>query len=256
MNKREKKEAALNLAESQRLEHLRKLGKKQRSESEEKEFSRLYQKTRRLEQRAQLRGEKSPHDKFSDAEEFWEANRLLLKRNELDELLEAQEQVLDIEFWMQRGFDCDPSDQDYVSLEEGMATITEHVAMCGVIHDDPVEFRQHPVLQDESPLLWTPRDAKDPIHGWTTAFYKNAEVFNALCQESPATETYARYGIRTALFAYDVRIFRQRIAEHERGKLQPDVRRAHLELESRRCWACNYEGHQPQALVVPPTTTA
>lgn len=259
MNKSEKKEAALNLADSSRLEQLRQLGKS-RSEEEQREFSRLYQKSRRIEQRAQLRGEKSPHDKFADASEFWGANRLLLPKKKLDEYLAQREQVLDIEYWMENGFNCDPSDPDFVSLEEGLGVITEHTFMFGTIYDDPIDYKQHPVLQDTGPLLWALRDTKDPIHGWCQAFFKSAERFNVLCSESPVTEIYARYGIKTALSAYNIRTFKQRITEHERAKVQPDVRRAHLETE-KDCWLCkqwwcSQEGQQPQAPLEPSTPTA
>lgn len=249
MNKREKKEAALNLADSARLEHLRQLGKSGRSEEEEREFSRLYQKSRRLVQRALLRGAKSPYDKFETAQEFWDANRLTLKKKELDKLLEAQERVLDIEFWMMRGFKCDPSDPDYVSLDEGLEVITEHVASYGLIHDDPVGYKQHHVLRD---VNLAARDI--------SGFFNEPEVFAELLKENDATEVYVRFGIRTALGAYAVRTFKQRIDEHERSKTQPDVRRAHLAIEN-DCWLCNQwwrsqEGQTPQAGLDSPTATA
>lgn len=238
MNKTEKKEAALSLADSARLEHLRRIPKKRRAADEEREFQRLYQRSRRRDQR----GEESPYDKFETAQEFWAANRLLLPKKKLEEYLAQQERVLDQEWWMQHGFEADPNDEnEFVGLEEGLRDLdafTAHgcVFAGGTIHDDPLGYKQHPVLRD---VNWAVRDIGD--------FFKEAEIFDELLKENAATEVYVRYGIRLALSAYNIRTFKQRIAEHERGKLQPDVRRAHVELESDRCWSCGLEAKQRDA---------
>ena len=257
MNKSQKKEAAGLFVEEQRLEELRHIPKSQRSVEQEREFSRLYQKSRRRDQRRVLRGEESPYDKFETAQDFWDANRLLLPKKKLEELLAQQELVLDQEWWMQHGFEVDPNDESvFVGLQEGLQDLDAFISTHGLIHDE-TSACQHPDLR-----------AFEPSRALLDAFYKDPERFNALCQESPATDIFCRFGIRVALSSYHVRTFKQRIAEHQRGELQPDVRRAHADFESDRCWLCNLweeaqkrnlatpEGHQPQGALVPPTTTA
>lgn len=256
----EKKEHASDLSDEIRLEQLRKLGKS-RSVEQQREFTRLYQKSRRRDQR----GEESPFAQIEDAEDFWAANRLTLTKKKLDELLAQQELVLDEEHWMQHGFEVDPSDPDFVSLEEGLQDLDAFIAT-HLIHDEP-QACQHHELRDFMPAwgLFAPKDTYDKVWGRVEAFYKNAEHFNALCSESRATEVFARFGIRIALGAFQVRMFKQRIAEHELAKRHVDVRRAHVEFESSQCWLCRAwesqqtreaEGQPPQVPEPPPPTIA
>lgn len=266
MNKAEKKEAATLFAESARLETLRRIPKVQRTEEEQKEFSRLYQKSRRRDQR----GEESLYDMIETAQEFWDANTLTLTKKQLNELLEAQESVLDIERWMENGFNCEPSDPDFVSLKEGLSTITEHIVMFGSIHDHPTAYHSA-LLRTHAPYFatWCPKDLNDPIHGRVPAFFKQKEVFQVLCtEESKATEIYARYGIKTALSSWEVLLFQKKVANHATGADEHGLVIGANRWEVPGCWLCGLEAaekkrnhpmpeaHQPQALVVPPTTTA
>ena len=250
VEKAERKETAAELSDEIRLEQLRQLGKN-RSQEEQREYMKLYKRARRRDER----GEQSPLAKVEDAESFWAANRATLTKKNLDELLAQQELVLDQEWWMEHGFECDPSDEDYVGLDEGMRDLDAFIKQRGLIHDEQISCT-HWWLQDFRGILFETK-------GYD-AFFKRLDLFNLLCQESPATETYARYGIRTALFAFHVRTFKQRIAEHHRAKKQLDVRRAHLEF-SDRCWLCRaWAAHQareaqaqsPQAVVEQPPTIA
>lgn len=266
VNKAEKKEAATLFTESARLEHLRKLGKS-RSEEEQREFSRLYQKSRRRDRR----GEEFPYDAFKTAQEFWEANRLTLTKKQLEELLGAQERVLDQEWWMQHGFEVDLNDEnEFVGLEEGLQDLDAFIAAHGLIHDHPIAYHSE-LFRTHTPnfAAWCPRDLNDPIHGRVPAFFKQKEVFDALCtEENKATESCARYGIKTALSAWEVLLFKKKVANHATGADEHGLMIGPRKWEVPGCWLCGWEkaqkkrslpmpeGHQPQALVVPPPIKA
>ncbi|VVB52993.1 Uncharacterised protein [uncultured archaeon] len=227
--RRQKKSAAEKLADVLRREELRELGK-QRSHEETKEFNRLEARRRRA--------GKSPKDNaladVLNAQEFWNANRLLLPKKKSDEYLAQQERVFDILFWMSDGW-REPQAPDFVSLGEGIADLENFVSEHGVISDDPSSYKHH-TLQDFVPSwgVWAERDIEsDPIWGYVEPFYKDAERFKALCCESPATEIYARYGIRTALPAFHLRKFLSRIEAHKNG--------VHRSESNEKCWLCQFE---------------
>jgi hypothetical protein len=234
--RQQKRSEAGKLADAMRREELRQIPMAKRSEDERREFSRLEARRRRA--------GKSKADALADvasAKTFWEANCFLLTEKKRNEYLVQQERVLDLLFWMQNGWAEPPHSPDFVSLNEGLAGVDEHVAEHGVISDDPSSYKHH-TLQDFKPGwgVWAQQDIEaDPIWGYVPAFYKDAERFKALCLESPATEIYARYGIRTAIPAYHLRKFKQRINEHAKGE--------HKGFFFEGCWLCDFQRHNEEA---------
>lgn len=230
--RQQKRSEAERLADVIRREQLRQIPRAQRSDDEQREFAKL--EARRYRQNA------SKKDVLSDvptAEKFWAANRLLLPKKTLDEYLAQQPLVEDQLYWMANGWRLPPHDPDFVSLDEGLADMETFVAEHGLISDDPLSYR-HPVLQDFEPScgVWTLQDTFDPIWRFVPAFFKDSERFNALCSESPATDIFARYGIRIGIPAYHLRLFKSRIAPHK----DPFKREAHLKYDE-GCWLCNFE---------------
>lgn len=225
----QKRSEAERLAEVIRREQLRQIPRAQRSNDEQREFARL--EARRYRQNA------SKKDVLSDvptAEKFWEANRLLLPKTKLNEYLAHQSLVEDQLYWMAKGWECSPQDPDFVSLEEGLEDLDRFVSEHGLIHDDCSVY-QHYFLRDYTPqfAIWC-------------GFWKNPELFNALCNENEPTRIFAKYGIRIALSAAQVRLFKHRVAEHQRARAPitvPGLWAAHVadvELYG-GCWLCRFE---------------
>lgn len=226
--RRKKKSGAEKLADAVRREELRQISKANRTAEEQREFARL--------EARRYRANESKVNTLADvptAQQFWDANRLLVTGQKLKAWKEEEERLLDILCWMNSGWAESPHSPCFVGIDESLAGIDAHVTQYGLIHDDPLTFK-HIVLQDFRPPwgVWCPRDRNDDIWGWVGAFFKDAERFKALCSESPATEIYARYGIMTAVPAYHLRRFRQRIAEHKNGD--------HRNEADEKCWLCQF----------------
>lgn len=203
-----------------RHEELRSIPIKDRTQEEKNETQRLRRRLDKYKEESKV----AINERVT-LDEFWKLNRASVT-SKIPAWREQEERVLDQIFWMNKGWACSPLDPNFVSLQEGLEDLDEFVAEFGLIPDIPSAC-QDPDLRDFQP----PWALLENIH-------KDPERLNALCRESPAAEIYVRYGIRTALFAYEVQMFKQRIAEHERAKVHSDVRRAHLEYERDRCWLC------------------
>jgi hypothetical protein len=233
--KRQKADDAKKLRDSVRREELRQIPKGDRTPEEQREF-------RRLEQR-RYRAKEPKGDTLSmvaTAEEFWSANRLLANGQKIRGWKEQEESVLDKLFWMNNGWACSPTDPDFVSLEEGLADLDAFIGEHGLIHDDSSVY-QHYVLQDFRPSwgVWATKTIFDPIWETIEGFWRD-ERLGALCEENEPTAIYAKYGIRTALSAYAVRMFKFRIADHERSRLL-GTWETHTAHEGKKCWLCNFE---------------
>lgn len=186
--------------------------------------------------------------KVATQEEFWSLNRAAISTRTISEWKERETSVLAHISWMNNGWDVPPHDPDYFPFEDGVADIEAHIAAYGTIHDDAYA---HPLLQDFRPFwgVWS-HEANyiDSIWGLVQPYWRDTERFQALCAESEATKVFAKFGIRTALPAYDVRLWRQQIDEHRKlaasGKTH-DVSEKDLGVP---CWLCNFErlhGTQP-----------
>lgn len=234
----ERKEHAGLLADEIRLQQLRSIPKAQRSEEEQKEFQRLYQRSKRRDQR----GEESPFAKIEDAEEFWAAQRETLSKVELNKLVAAQELVRDQEFWMKHGFELDPSDLDYVNFQEGLADLQQFVAERGIIHDCHESYDSALLRHFDgfSFALWNPRDYKDRVFGNVPAFFKLPE-FDELCHENPQTATYAKYGIKTALLWSQVAEFKRKAESHKSIAGGTEHWSGNQRVHVADCWLCGQE---------------
>ena len=233
--RQQKRSEAERLADAVRREELRQIPTANRTSEEQREF-------RRLEQR-RYRAKETKGNVLADvqtAEDFWKANRLLANPQKLHEWKEREERVLDQIFWMNNGWACSPQAADFVSLHEGLADIEAFIAEYGLIHDDSNVY-QHCVPQNFRPSwgVWATKTLFDPIWGTVEGFWRD-ERFNALCSESPASEIYARYGIRIALGAFEVLLFKFCIADHKRSQLLRTWGQ-HVEHEGEKCWLCNFE---------------
>jgi hypothetical protein len=84
----------------------------------------------------------------------------------------------------------------------------------------------------------------DPIWGTVEGFWKDPEVFRALCQESEATAIFAKYGIQIGMPGYHLRQFKARIKSHidnngEHREIIPFGSGKRLFVN--RCWLCEFE---------------
>jgi hypothetical protein len=115
------------------------------------------------------------------AQQFWDANRLLVTSQKIRAWKEQEERVLDILYWMYTGGSCSPQDADFVSLEEGLAALEHFVAEHGLVYNDPHSYK-HSLLQESRPPwgLWADKDYHEPISGWVKGFGKYPELFRAV----------------------------------------------------------------------------
>lgn len=237
--RREQKSAdAKQLKDTLRLAELRVIPKLRRTVDEQREFSRLEQRQRRVREKTGLRkGSLSPSlSKIETQEEFWRLNRATVDGKKLHDWKAQAELVLDQIAWMVSGWRYTPPDPDFVSLEEGVADLESFVKAHGLIHDD---VYQSPFLQGYRPYwgVWASKVIHDPIWVTVSAYWRDTERFHALCGESEATMIYAKFGIRTAMSAYHLRMFKSRIAAHKNLL----GRKAHLEYDFEHCWLCQFE---------------
>lgn len=219
-----------------RYKELEALPVKGRTRAEHNEYQRLRRQQKKLSDKGEPTIRERVGDRVRTAEQFWELNRASVTAK-LPAWREQENRVLDQIFWMSKGWACSLQATDFVSLEEGLADMEAFVAEHGLIHDDSSVY-QHYELRDFQPSwgVWTLQDTFDPIWRFVPAFFKDSERLSALCSESSATEKYAKYGIRTALNAYAVRMFKLCITNHQHSQLLGCDQ--HKDNE---CWLCNFE---------------
>lgn len=226
------------LRDSLRFNELRQKRGTDRSAEENREYARLYARNRRKAEREGVKPvqiSKKALSKISSVEEFWNLNRSMADGKRIHAYLQIQERYLDELHWLNRGWELPPDDEDFVGLDEGVQCMNEFITERGMIHDDVYDS---PFLQDWLPAwgVWQDKmDYIDPIWKRVQPFWLDQERFHALCSESEATKIYARYGIRTALPQYHVRLWRGRISAHKHCRTQG------LEHNDPKCWLCNHE---------------
>src|SRR5690349_464078 len=74
-------------------------------------------------------------DQFVDAPAFWSAQRALLTKSELNEMLLQQERVENWERWMHSGGKFNPDDPDDLDIETGRVRLKAFVDEFGVVHN-------------------------------------------------------------------------------------------------------------------------
>ncbi len=234
VDRREQKSTdAKQLKDVLRLAVLRAIPKLDRTAEQQREFSRLDQRQRRVKEGTGLT--KDVLSKIETAEEFHRLQRATVSGKKIHDWKEQEEHVLDQLHWMNKGWTCSPHDPDFVSLEEGLPDLEDFIGEHGLIHDD---VYQSPFLQDFRPYwgIWAPKVIYDPIWGTVSPYWRDTERFHALCAESEATMIYAKFGIRVALPACQLRLWKQRIDAHKYLRLQ-----GHREHADPACWLCNFE---------------
>lgn len=238
VERREQKSTdAKQLKDTLRLAELRSIPRLDRTAEQQREFSRLDQRQRRTKEKTGLT--KSSLSKVETAEEFWRLNRASVDGKKIHKWLEIQESVLDQLHWLNSGGSVSPQDPDFVSLEEGVADLEDFVGEHGLVHND---VYQSPFLRDFHPYwgIWALEVIHDPIWRTLQPYWRDTERFHALCAESEATMVYAKFGIRIALPAYHLRMFRSRIKEHKHARML-GTWKTHVEHEGPQCWLCNFE---------------
>ncbi len=225
------------LRDSLRFNELRQIPSRERSHEQDKEYMRLYQKNRRKALQEGVKPvqiSKQVLARLNNVEDFWAHNKSMTDGKVIHRYLEMQERYLDEMYWLNHGFETPPDDKDFVSLEDGIACMGEFIAERGMIHDDSFTS---PFLQSWKPFwgIWQDKkDYTDAIWGRVSPFWLDQERFNELCKESEATKIYARYGIRTALPQYHVRLWKGRIGAHAN-------RHVSQKSPDEKCWLCNFE---------------
>ncbi len=235
----EKFESARALRDSLRFNELRQKRGIDRTAEEAREYARLYSRSRRKairegEGSKALKVNKQVLANIKDVESLWAHNRSMTDGKVIHRYLQMQEGYLDEIYWSNCGWQVPPDDEDFVSLEDGIACMDAFIAERGMIHDD--NFNS-PFLQDFRPHwgVWLSKaDYVDAIWGRVLPYWRD-ERFHELCKESEATMIYAKFGIRTALPQYHVRLWRGRISAHKHCRTQG------LEHNDPKCWLCNHE---------------
>jgi hypothetical protein len=202
------------------------------------EQRRTYNATKAKESRARKKlREAAAH--AATAEEFWQKMRqsaIPTEQIRIKQWEALQERVFDQMYWLNAGWQTAPDDIDFVSYEDGLDLLDDFIAMHGLIHD---ETYKHPDLNDFAPqwAIWLGKaQVKDPIWGVVEGFWRDATRFDALCEENEPTRVYCLYGIRIALPQYHVRLWKQRIYNHQ--FCDP---KAHREYDSEECYLCRFQ---------------
>lgn len=183
-----------------RFETLRAIPIKERTQDERNEFDRLRRRMQKLEEER-----KGVVNQGMTEEEFWKLNRASASTTDISKWLARQEKfVLPTMDWMARveaGTETpELCGENYVSLEEGVQDILDDTEEYGTTRLGN-RFADEDIPADWSDGYFTGR-----------AFYKDAQVFHALCAENEATKIYVSYGILTALPDWRVFEFLRRLS--------------------------------------------
>ena len=193
------------------------------------EQRRTYNATKAKESRARKKLREAASNATTQ-EEFWQKMRQSATpadQIKIEQWQAEQERVLDQMYWLNAGWQTAPDDPDFVSYEDGLGDLDDFIATHGMIHDE--NYTSHD-LNDFTPhwAIWCSKaEIKDPIWGVVEGFWKDAQRFEALCQENEPTRIYCMYGVKTALPQYHVRLWKQRkIYNHQlRSESASRVRR-------------------------------
>ena len=242
-------ESARALRDSLRFAELRKIKGTDRTTEEAKEYARLYSRNRRkaIREDGSAKGQqalkisKQVLANIKTVDEFWAHNKSMTSGKVIHQYLEMQERYLDELHWLNYGWELPPDDEDFVSLEDGIACMDDFIRERGYIHDE--KFKSL-FLQDFRPqwAVWVNKvNYVDPFWGRILPYWQD-ERFHELCKESEATAIYARYGIRTAFSQYHVRLWKGRIAAHKDCHVNQNT-------PDDKCWACLFERTQRERAV-------
>ena len=170
--------AKLNAANDEaRLQELSAIPQRERTQAEEREYGKLHARRSRRKARAEQIASTA-----NSRPEFWESNRTALSPQELASMLTLHQRVEDILFWMEHGHELDPTDEDFVSLESGVADLLEFM-------------REHGTAR----LGYIKADQDIPADWSTREFWRSSELLTKLCDENYPTAQYVRYGLHAAL---------------------------------------------------------
>jgi hypothetical protein len=173
------------LKDAIRLEELRQIPVASRSKTESAEFSRLYQRERRRQEKTGLA--KGMLDKIATRGEFHALNRKNVDGKLLHRWAELHERVLDQLRFMEHGnkingVELPETDPDFIHPDEA--------------EDDLDDFvREHGVAR----LGYIYRDEKLKGSDWSTEYWKDAEVLLSMKMENEPTKIFALFGYLVAI---------------------------------------------------------
>lgn len=183
-----KKEKADALKNQLRLEQLRTIPVKDRTEEERREYEKLYSRQRRKKDRGECTDVAS---QVTSREQFWSLNRTVADQRKIGVWKQRRERVMDILAWMDRVENGEETPElcgeDYVNLAEGLEGLIADVKEHGVTY-----------------LGYTRRNQDIPVD-WSTgftsgkAYWQDSTVLQMLCDESQPMMTWTKYGLLTAL---------------------------------------------------------
>jgi hypothetical protein len=186
VERREQKSTdAKQLKDALRLEELRAIPKLRRTVEEQREFSRLDQRQRRVKERSGLT--KGVLSQIETAEDFYALNRATVSTRKISEWKLLHEQVSDQLSYMEHGnkingVEIPETDPDWISPEDGEECLDDFVKVHGVVRLGYIY-------------------KSDSLRGgdWSTQYWKNSEILLALTQENEPTKIYTLCGLLTGV---------------------------------------------------------
>jgi hypothetical protein len=123
-------------------------------------------------------------DACGTRQQWYEKNRAELDQEKLKELQARHERTLDTLFWMENVDRSDPSDPDYVSLEDGIELLLEDIREHTCPHIGYIT-RDQEIPSDWSTGIW--HDGRK--------YWHDSDLLQRLENEGPATALWVKYGL-------------------------------------------------------------
>lgn len=130
-----------------------------------------------------------------------------------------QERCEDQLWWMAHWREQEPSDPDYIGLEEGHDDLKNFIKTIGFIKDG-FDYRSE-FLRSFVPgwAIWADRTFHDPIWSPITPYFKDAARLAALAEENEPTRVKALFGIRIGIPEYHYTLWCQDAAQQQTARV-------------------------------------
>jgi hypothetical protein len=191
--------------EEKRLQELSLTPKAKMTEEERREYNKLHNRKSRR-KTSTTEGMKKLLERAERAEtleQFWQLNRAEESPTQIETWLAEQEAIEDQLHWMAHYQEQIPSDDDYVSLADGIDIAEDTIQKNGFIKD-AFSYTSR-VLNEFEPMfaIWADRTLSDSYtkKHWGTVkpYWKDAKRLAALLEENEPTRIFALYGVRISL---------------------------------------------------------
>jgi hypothetical protein len=226
-----------------RMRELELVSKADRSPEQQKEYARLATWKSRRKAKSEVTDKRLTKiaESAETREQFWQANRTEVSPEQLREWLDLQERVQDQWYWATFGWEDSPENETYVSLQEGIDLMDQHVKEHGVIKER--NFTSD-FLNSFNPswAVWTNEsdDVNQSTERWPRVkpYWKDSQRLAALIAEGKATRVWCLYGIRISHTEYALTKWKCSIEQHQ-SKF--DSAGWHRKNEFDDCYLCRFE---------------